>query len=479
MTYAAPEFFALLAVVVPLFGALRGRRGRAALLVVASLLFYAWAGALDTLVFLAVVAASWLAAWAAGRWPAPRRLLLGLGIGTMAAHLAFWKYGPWLAREIGGSLDVALPVGISFFTLQGIAYLVDVGRGRAPVLGFGDYLLFKSFFAQLVAGPIVRAHQLLPQLRRLASPRAVDLAAGLGLFCLGLFKKIVIADRCAPLVDATFADPGAFGRAALALGLAGYAVQIWADFSGYTDMGRGAGRLLGIRLPENFHSPYLAASPSAFWRRWHVTLSEWIRDYVYVPLGGSRGSRPRVWAVALLTMLASGLWHGADWTFALWGLYHGGLLLLERGLRGLGLAGVLAATVGAPVTQALAGVATQAAVLGGWLLFRAEGFAGLRAYLRAAAEGGGGRSPDGTEVLVGLGLCLVIQVVGFRDLATARYPVLAALGRGWDAAAAPGAPAWRARALGVAGGVALALLLVATVVLRASDRAPAFIYFQF
>jgi len=269
-----------------------------------------------------------------------------MGISVMALHLFFWKYAPRLSGEVikiypdflgGNKLILPLPVGISFFTLQGIAYLIDFARGAASFIPFKEYTLFKSFFAQLVAGPIVRVHELLPQLRKLRTPSLDDISIGLSFFCMGFFKKIMIADRCAPLVNQAFANPGAFSRQNLIIAVLGYAAQIWADFSGYTDMGRGVARILGIHLPENFLSPYLEKSSSEFWTRWHITLSQWIRDYIYIPMGGNRGSRFHSSLTLLAAMAISGVWHGANWTFLIWGLYHGLLLIGQRAIRWSGL----------------------------------------------------------------------------------------------------------------------------------------------
>ena len=177
-----------------------------------------------------------------------------------------------------------LPVGISFFTLQSIAYMVDYSRGQTEFVSLPVYALFKSFFAQLLAGPIVRGSQLNPQLKVLRRAEPAEISLGVSLFVLGFVKKMVVADRVAYFVDAVFSSPQNFGRYALLKALLGYTVQIWADFSGYTDMGRGAALILGIRLPENFLSPYFSQSPSEFWRRWHITLSTWITDYIFTPL---------------------------------------------------------------------------------------------------------------------------------------------------------------------------------------------------
>ena len=302
MVYAKPEYLVLIATVVAIYPWLRPPSSKQAFLIAASLVFYAWAGLFDTGIFLAVVVSSWAAVALARAYPRARRAFLTGGIVVMLLHLAFWKYAFWGQQNVqyffpaflrGWDLTFPLPVGISFFTLQGVAYLVDYMRGDARFMTFPRYLLFKSFFPQLVAGPIVRSRQLLPQLEALRSPRAMEFFEGVSLFILGFFKKTQLADRVAPFVDRVFAEPAQFNRLVLIQAALGYSVQIWADFSGYTDMGRGSAKMLGITLPENFLSPYLSRSPSEFWRRWHITLSQWIRDYLYIPLGGNRGSAVR------------------------------------------------------------------------------------------------------------------------------------------------------------------------------------------
>lgn len=384
MIYSTLEFLILFITTFCFFNFFTERNVRYWILLIASILFYAWAGLFDSLIFLFVVILSGLAAKLSDLYPRHRKLFLISGITLMAIHLFTWKYLPWTITVIqkfspefygGQKLHIPLPVGISFFTLQGIAYLVDLWRKEVDLISVKDYVLFKSFFPQLVAGPIVRVPQLLPQLQKMDSPCASDWYPGLGLFLIGFYKKILIADMISPQVDAVFADPLSFNRMALVLSVVGYTIQIWADFSGYTDMGRGAAKMLGITLPQNFAAPYLASSPSDFWKRWHITLSQWIRDYIYIPLGGNRGSTLKVATVTIITMIISGLWHGAAFTFIIWGGYHGVLLCLERFWKRISY------PVQLPHSFKVGGMLFLTML--GWLIFRVESLGHLKNYLKA------------------------------------------------------------------------------------------------
>ena len=481
MLYSNPEFFVFLAAVLLLYHLTGSQRGvRLWLLVGASLFFYAWTGFLDFVVFLFVVCVSWFAIAMADRANGPRmrRAWVTGGIVVMALHLLFWKYGAWLTSIVqevypaflnGRRFQVLLPVGISFFTLQGIAYLVDFGRGEAEYIGFRRFLLFKSFFPQLIAGPIVRVHQLAPQLQVLKRPSLTDLQSGLNLMALGLFKKIAVADRMRPIVDPVFQQYREYSTSSLLLGLLGYTVEIWGDFSGYTDMGRGAAAMLGIQLPENFFAPYLSKSPSEFWRRWHVTLSQWIRDYVYIPLGGAHGSMLRVTLVVVVTMSLSGLWHGAALTFLFWGLYHGALLSLER----------LSVRLGIPVFGARLSMLPMFALTTlGWLVFRSASLrdsVGMLSMMTGMSAAGAQRVSL-LPVLWGVGSCLALHVLNHRSLDEVAAPSL------WQRVQGRAELAWGVRAPFVSAGLAgatMALFVVATLLLRASDRSAQFIYFQF
>jgi alginate O-acetyltransferase complex protein AlgI len=328
------------------------RAWRVLLLAASSLFFYgSWNPA-----YLPVLAVVLGIAWAGGRWldlwrhygghQARRSLILVL----LVTPLFFFKYFDWLANSVESGLshlglslglprvELPLPVGISFFTFQAMAYVIDVGRAvdkgtpeasdRSPL----RFLVYQTWFPQLIAGPIVRAGDILPQLRALPLLRAGDIGAGLFRIGQGLFKKVLIADPVrVAMVDPVFTDPAAFTGLELLVALYAYSLQIYADFSGYSDIAVGSARLFGIVLPENFRSPYKATSVAGFWRRWHITLSDWVRDYVYFPLGGARASEEwKVYRNIFITMVIIGIWHGANWTFVLYGVLHGLASCLNR-----------------------------------------------------------------------------------------------------------------------------------------------------
>jgi D-alanyl-lipoteichoic acid acyltransferase DltB (MBOAT superfamily) len=271
-----------------------------------------------------------------------RRLFLGVSVAANLGILGFFKYFNFFAEslvEFAGqfnvhidqpTLDILLPAGISFYTFQTMGYTIDIYRGRIqPTARFADFMLYVSFFPQLVMGPIERAAQLLPQI---SSPRPFcgrKIISGLQLGVWGYFKKAVIADNLADIVNQIFTNPSPSG-AEVMLGVYAFAFQIYCDFSGYTDIARGVARMLGIELRMNFRLPYFATNPSDFWQRWHISLSTWLRDYLYFPLGGNRVGRLRTFRNLLVTMLLGGLWHGAAWTYVAWGAYHGLLLVLFR-----------------------------------------------------------------------------------------------------------------------------------------------------
>jgi len=334
-------FFALL---LPAYFALRDRlRAQNALLLVASYLFYGW----WDWRFLGLVAAStgvdFLAARAIADGPAERRkawlfasLAMNLGALGVFKYFDFFSESMVALLESIGLhpdpvlLEVTLPVGISFYTFQTLSYTIDVYRGQAkPCRRIDDFALFVSFFPQLVAGPIERAPRLLGQIGALRKFSPGQVEVGTWLIVWGLFKKMVIADRLAPMVNEAFGMRVSPGLDVL-LGALAFTFQIYCDFSGYTDIARGIAKVLGFDLSLNFRIPYLALSPSDFWRRWHISLSSWLRDYLYISLGGNRGGKSKMYRNLLLTMLLGGLWHGAAWNFVLWGLYHGLLLILYR-----------------------------------------------------------------------------------------------------------------------------------------------------
>jgi len=308
-----------------------------------------------------------------------RRLILVAAIAFDLGVLVVWKYGSFgvqqaaalvdvFGADVGSVASIALPVGISFFTFHNISYVVDVYRGERPpqprLLRFLTYIVM---FPQLVAGPIVRYKEIADQLPSdQPRDRLDDFAAGFPRFALGLLKKVAIADSIAPIADSVFGlQAGQLDTPTAWIGATAFALQIYFDFSGYSDMAIGLGRMLGFRLPENFDRPYSAVSITDFWHRWHMSLSRWFRDYLYIPLGGNRGSALMTYRNLFIVFLLTGFWHGADWTFLLWGLYHGVLLATERatGIR----------RVADDRLQALRRGLTFVLVTIGWVLFRADG----------------------------------------------------------------------------------------------------------
>jgi alginate O-acetyltransferase complex protein AlgI len=355
------------------------------LLLGASYFFYAqWSPRFLLLIF-ASSSADWLLAGAIDRAPDARRRkhLLWLTVVMNLGVLGFFKYYNFgvseasaLLRSLGFSppdllLRITLPIGISFFTFESMSYVIDVYRRELPPHpSYVEYLAFVAFFPHLVAGPIVRPRDLLPQLA--SSPRFDPKLASRALLLigLGLFKKLAIGDYLGVnLVDRVFDSPLAYSALECYAGLVAYAVQIYCDFSGYTDIAIGSAALLGVRFPKNFDAPYAAYDIVDFWRRWHISLSTWLRDYLYIPLGGNRQGRARTYLNLLLTMLLGGLWHGANLTFVVWGALHGVLLAATRAVRELlGLSGAPQR----PWARAAGVVVTFHLVCFCWLFFRAK-----------------------------------------------------------------------------------------------------------
>ena len=297
-----------------------------------------------------------------------------------------------IAQSVGisniGSLELILPIGISFYTFQTISYTVDIYRGKlTPSKSFWEFALFVSFFPQLVAGPILRASHFLPQLREKLSDsnfskklRTINIhhsavRIGVTLIAMGLFKKIFLADNIAPLVDEIFIIPyELLGSFLVVLGAIAFGVQIYCDFSGYTDIAIGAATILGFNIPANFNKPYFATSPVDFWRRWHISLSTWLRDYLYIPLGGNKKGNLRTYSNLITVMFLGGLWHGASWNFVVWGLMHGGFLAIQKLISSyfpsLSNSVFLKSRLGKIITI----LGTQYLIFMTWLAFRVENF---------------------------------------------------------------------------------------------------------
>ena len=398
--------------------------------------------------------------------PLARRRWLYLSLAVNLGVLGFFKYcnffvdtaadllaGLGLPAAHRSTLQIILPVGVSFFTFQSLSYTIDIYRHRLrAVRGWTDLALAVSFFPQLVAGPIMRAADFLPQLGTSRRAEEVDWRGCLTLFLVGFFKKACLADNLAPTVDTFFAEPGSFSPGNALLGIVGYAVQIYGDFSGYTDMAIACAGGLGYRLCRNFDHPYFAADIADFWRRWHMSLSSWLRDYLYIPLGGNRGGEVFVARNLLLTMLLGGLWHGAAWHFVLWGGLHGAALVAHRAWTRAG--GRLPVAVGLTMTFAW--------VCGCWVVFRAPELPTAGAALMALVPG--------ANVARAVGHRLPLE--GFWTVALAVLILAHALA--WQRTLA----AWWTRLPDAAFAAAWGLAFGAMLMLLPTRYAP-FIYFQF
>ena len=400
-------------------------------------------------------------------------LLLNLSI------LFFFKYYGLFAGTIqsvlGGSvrlpqLTVLLPVGISFYIFQALGYTIDVYRGDIqPVRHFGKYALFVSFFPQLVAGPIERSGNLIRQFDEVHKPDFAQMREGAVQILLGLVKKLVVSDHLAILVDKVYSDAGAYGAPAVIVATVCFAFQIYCDFSGYSDIAIGSARLLGFRLMKNFDRPYFARSIGEFWRRWHISLSSWFRDYLYFPLGGSRVKTGR-WVFNLMTVfLVSGLWHGASWTFVAWGALNGLYQVVGRFTKGArdGAYRALRINPEGNLRAVIATGCTFALTVFAWLFFRADSFQQLAVLLRSLVYGWEFESLFKLIYLVNGTECL-LMALAVGGLLLAEW-----LGRKGDAMQRFMAAKWPLR-----WAACLALLFV-LILFGKYNESPAFIYFQF
>jgi alginate O-acetyltransferase complex protein AlgI len=414
------------------------------------------------------------------------RLFLTVGICGDLAFLGYYKYTDFLimtSNQIMGwnwaLQHIELPLGISFFTFTQIAYLVDCLRGQAREYNPVRYSLFVSYFPHLIAGPILHHKEIIPQFSepRIFRPNGYYLSAGLAMFSIGLFKKVWLADGIAPLADAGFAaaQAGAVSVAAAWSGALAYTMQIYFDFSGYSDMAIGASFMLGIRLPANFYSPYKAASIIEFWRRWHMTLSRFLRDYLYFPLGGNRKGRLRRYANLLITMALGGLWHGAGWTFLLWGVLHGLYLAINHAWRHQQRRLKLETSA---LPWRLFGVTlTFGAVVVAWVFFRATDLPTALTMLAAMAGSGATAGPaHGLSDALPLAILMLIAFFAPNSLEIMRQARMALGAPNGDEE--PPAGGWKpSAAWGVATGL-LTATAVLGVLLAMSDESK-FLYFQF
>ncbi len=468
MQFDSLAYLLLLLVTLVGFYGLRAR-GRLLVLITASLVFYgAWSVAFLGLIALSA-AVDYLCGLALGSGRIRRRgLVLTTSVIVNLGILGYFKYANFFVENVqallggaipGSVVEVVLPPGISFYTFQTMSYTIDVYRGQIrPTRSFGRFFVYVSFFPQLVAGPIERASRLLPQLELALRSRffAANLVAGARMIAWGVFKKVVIADHCASLVESVYARPQDYDGWAALVATYAFTLQIYCDFSAYSEIARGSARLLGLELMRNFDQPYLVRNVRDFWRHWHISLSEWFRDYVYLPLGGSRHGRGRTLANLTATMFLSGLWHGAAWNFVVWGLFHGGLLLAHALWSAWPASRALMRRLGGLGT-ALAWWLTFHLVVAGWVLFRVDHLADagtlLVRMLKAPLHG----LPSGPQLgfFAAVGLFLILSALARRGRWRTRID------------ASPTA------SLLVYGGALLATLTLG------AEAGPQFIYFQF
>jgi len=452
------------------------RRARNAVLLLASLGFYTWGTGWLVVPLIGSIAANYLLGLGVERAVdnGDRRrakIVLAVAVAMNVALLAWFKYANFAVHTVNAALaphahpviawtDVILPIGISFYTFHSLSYLIDIYRGVARHLRDPlDFALYITFFPQLIAGPIVRFHEIRDQLihRTESSGR---FAGGVYRFMHGLGKKVLIADSVAHIANAVFATPpDQLNTSVALLGVVAYTVQLYFDFSGYSDMALGLAQMFGIKLPENFNRPYASRSITEFWRRWHMSLSRWFRDYLYIPLGGNRGSSLATYRNLILVFLVTGFWHGANWTFLVWGAYHGLLLLIER-VRGIGRDPTEVRT------GILAQVQTVGLVMFGWILFRSPDLAYAGGFIGAL-----GRPSLAVPLDIRLAadpLAIICLVVGAASvLLPASWVTGVRLER---------APSWGIRALRLA--TVAVIFPVAIVFLVAGTFSP-FLYFQF
>jgi alginate O-acetyltransferase complex protein AlgI len=468
MLFPTISFAVFFAVVFPITWLLNDRNtSKKWFLVAASYYFYAFWKVEFTLLLLAssvgnFYAARWLGQLSDER---ARRVIFRLAVTANLGLLGVFKYYNFFAASLIDALasvgvsanvpfiEVALPIAISFLTFHALSYIIDVyDRTLKPTTSLVDILLYISFFPHLVAGPIVRASKFLAQTAQRSLAADVQIAQSVFLILGGLFKKVIIANYLsADFVDGIFRAPASFSSLDLLLGTYAYALQIYCDFSAYTDIAIGIASLLGYQFPQNFNQPYRALSVQDFWRRWHITLSTWLRDYLYIRLGGNRGGRLATWRNILITMGLGGLWHGASWNFMIWGLMHGTALVAERAL---GLTGPPRSRIAA----ALMWLVTFHLVCFAWVFFRASSFDTSLTYFGTLFSGAGWGTTMTPLVATVLGLGALTQIIP----------------AGWFAALQA-----RYEAGSLALKIAVPFAAIFLIAVAAPGGVPPFIYFQF
>ncbi len=474
MVFNSFEFAVFLPLVFILYWTVLRKRQNV-LLLVASYIFYGWWDwRFLSLIVISTITDFYVAQAIASRTGAKqRRLFMMVSIVVNLGILGFFKYFNFFIDSTANALDsvglqpnlptltILLPVGISFYTFQTLGYTIDVYRKKMePTTNWLNFAVYVAYFPQLVAGPIERARRLLPQIERIRTRLSEpQIRSGLYLILLGLFRKVVIADGLAPLVNEAFERSGSGGWLRLLLGIYAFSLQIYGDFAGYSAIARGTSRLLGIELMENFRQPYLSRNITHFWRTWHISLSTWLRDYLYITIGGNRGSRLFTYRNLMITMLLGGLWHGAAWTFVVWGGLHGLYLAAHRRLRHKSPKAADDPFTAGDIVPALV---TFHLVALAWIFFRADSFSQAWDYLTGIVTLRGGM-PDLVAVgdmlvlLVPLGLFSFIidfaQRQGRKQTAQMEWPALSR-------------------------GLAYGVMIVGIIVFTGGGTTP-FIYFQF
>ena len=464
MVFSSPTFlFVFLPLTLTLYFAVRGMAAKNAVLLVLSLVFYAWGEPVMIAVMLGSIGFNYAAARVIdGGEGRARGAALAVGVGVNLTLLIVFKYANFLSANLAflgmKRTEIALPLGISFFTFHALSYLIDVYRRRfAANRSLREVALYIAFFPQLMAGPIVRYKTIARRLRlrRHSWGRA---SAGLRMLVIGLAMKVLIADALAPLAEAVFDHGQAPSLLAAWTGAMAYTLQIYFDFAGYSNMAIGLGLVFGFSLPRNFNLPYRSRSITEFWRRWHMTLSAWFRDYLYVPLGGNRGSPLKTYRNLILVFLLCGLWHGANWTFLLWGVWHGAFLVIERA----GLGRRLKAAPGL-----IGWIYAFGVVVFGWVLFRAQTLDAAVQVWRGmiGLNGGGGLGPELAKVAAPGQAVLALIALALALLGLRRQRMLRL-------------PAWP-RLYGLVDSGAVALLLLLCILAVAGGGYSPFLYYRF
>ncbi len=473
------------------------RRIRPVFLLLASYYFYASAIHKYLLLILGLTVFNYaISFWLARAEQPMRKRVLWLAIGGNLASLSYFKYsqlivsstqpilrhlpllGPLFHDPL--TLNILLPLGISFFTFEFIHYQAEIYKGFPPVRSFVDFALFPAFFPTQIAGPIKRIKDWKKQLEHPIMLREVDVDGAIGLILRGLVKKVIVADNLSPIIAQIFATPAKEGWATVWFAIFAFATQIYCDFSGYTDIGRGCAMLLGYSVPENFDRPYQSANPGEFWHRWHMSLSSWLRDYLYIPLGGSRVSASRIYLNLMITMALGGLWHGAQWHYMVWGVYQGILLCVHRfWSRSVGKTATYQSIVRFPIAQLITRACTLVLVCVGWLLFRADSVTAAFQMLQSGLN-------FSQPALAGFTLSLTSTPVILMGIAAA----IVGVGWLWAIFKDPIARVWRksnvvvgaaryAFAVSVVARPVLYTLAISLLILWPPHASARFIYFQF